>query len=244
MSPKCYQTTHLVVSGTSKTIPLTLGKESSTKFSSTLMVFQISEEIALWLTHFMIEWIISSEIKYLCLGPNHQSRKTTVILRETLHDRRYKRVCTNPNMGTGNLFLTNLIYHFTRGWIGDESFVFFGDKDSGDHVFVVCPYISKIWQWIAACNGFQYNCQTSQDLWFIDTCIPLKDRVLIELHRGAIMWTIWLERNRLIFKGATCKNSAMMGAQIIAMASFWCQKKIKNKKMTHFYFRDTKDTKI
>jgi hypothetical protein len=43
--------------------------------------------------------------------------------------------------------------------------------------------------------------------------------------KGAGIWTLWLERNRLIFKGSNCKSVRNLGGSIISLIKFWCQAK-------------------
>jgi hypothetical protein len=62
----------------------------------------------------------------------------------------------------------------------------------------------------------------------LDAAIPLKDRLLIELVRGAILWSVWLERNRVIFKEAQPKTPKALGISIISLATFWCKSKGNN----------------
>ena len=63
-----------------------------------------------------------------------------------------------------------------------------------------------------------------EELWFIDALIPLKDRLLIELVRGAVLWSLWLARNKLCFQGVRAKPRAL-GAKIISLAKFWVTSK-------------------
>ena len=88
-----------------------------------------------------------------------------------------------------NIILTkvNLI---KRGWQGDITCHFCGGDETVDHLFVSCPYILQIWHWIANFNRFQFDCTSIEDLWLLDAYIPLKDRPLVELIRGAILWVI------------------------------------------------------
>lgn len=58
--------------------------------------------------------------------------------------------------------------------------------------------ILEFWDWISAFNGFQFPC-ASIDVWILDAGIPLKDRRLLELVRSAVLWSVWLERNRVFF---------------------------------------------
>ena len=37
-----------------------------------------------------------------------------------------------------------------------------------------------------------------------------------------MLWTIWLERTRVIFKGGQVHSVQSLGAQIISTAKFWC----------------------
>lgn len=39
-----------------------------------------------------------------------------------------------------------------------------------------------------------FNCQSIYDLWILDASIPLKDKLLLEMIRGAVLWVIWLEK--------------------------------------------------
>jgi hypothetical protein len=52
--------------------------------------------------------------------------------------------------------------------------------------------------------------------------IPLKDTVIVEMVRGAILWVIWLERNKLCFTNEKYRNIKVVGLQIISLTSFWC----------------------
>jgi hypothetical protein len=52
--------------------------------------------------------------------------------------------------------------------------------------------------------------------------IPLKDTVIVEMVRGAILWVIWLERNKLCFTNEKYRNIKAVGLQIISLTSFWC----------------------
>ena len=64
-----------------------------------------------------------------------------------------------------------------KDWQGDSRCVFCNENESEDHLFVSCIVAQRIWQWIAAFNGFQFTGTTIQDLWYIDACVSLKDVV-------------------------------------------------------------------
>ena len=86
-----------------------------------------------------------------------------------------------------------------------------------------------IWNWIATYNSFTFECNSLDDLWLLDASIPLKDRLLVELLRGAILWNVWLERNRVIFNDDTTLISAKsLGFKIISLATFWCKSRSEN----------------
>jgi hypothetical protein len=89
-----------------------------------------------------------------------------------------------------------------RGWQDDTSCVFYDNFETGDHLFVSCNYVKIIWNWIAQYNYFTFEGAVLDDIWLIDCCIPLKDKVLVELVRSAICWVIWLERNKVLFQGS------------------------------------------
>ena len=86
-----------------------------------------------------------------------------------------------------------------------------------------------IWNWIATYNSFTFDCNSLDDLWLLDASIPLKDRLLVELLRGAILWNVWLERNRVIFNANTTPISAKsLEFKIISLATFWCKSRSEN----------------
>lgn len=57
--------------------------------------------------------------------------------------------------------------------------------------------------------------------------IHLKDKLLVELIRGAFILTVWLNRNALHFN-QTADSVRKMGAQIIALPAFGCKAKSNN----------------
>lgn len=62
-----------------------------------------------------------------------------------------------------------------------------------------------------------------EDLWLIDSCIPLKDKLLVELVRAATLWSVWLTRNKVCFENATIPPLTSLGSNIISLASYWCK---------------------
>ena len=112
----------------------------------------------------------------------------------------------------------------SRGWQGDVGCPFCGEPETVNHLFLQCSFARIIWNWIAEYNNFDFNIGTMEELWFIDSLIPLKDRLLLELVRGAVLWTLWLTRNKLCFQGIRTKPRAV-GAQIISLAKFWVTSK-------------------
>ena len=111
-----------------------------------------------------------------------------------------------------------------RGWLGDVSCQFCGAPETIDHLFVQCPFFRTIWNWIADYNNFAFDITTMEELWFIDALIPFKDRYLIELVRGAVLWVMWLTRNKLCFHGIHTSLRSI-GSQIISLAQFWVRSK-------------------
>jgi zinc-binding in reverse transcriptase len=90
-----------------------------------------------------------------------------------------------------------------RGWMGDTSCVYCSAYENIDHLFVTCPVANMLWDWIFSHNGFTFQGVHVDDLWIIYFCIPLKDKILIELVRSVVCWTLWIERNDIIFQSKT-----------------------------------------
>jgi hypothetical protein len=94
-----------------------------------------------------------------------------------------------------------------------------------DHLFFYCSIASCLLAWIASYNNFNFNCEIIEDLWFINAFIPYKDENICKMLRGAILWIIWNERNRLIFRGGVCKNIRALGSKNINLIKYWNQLK-------------------
>jgi hypothetical protein len=89
-------------------------------------------------------------------------------------------------------------------------------------LFVNCQITYTLWNWISIYNGFTFQGIALDDLWFIDSCIPFKDRLLIELIRSAVIWVLWIERNEIIFKSKKHAQVRTLGLKIISLFKFWC----------------------
>jgi hypothetical protein len=76
--------------------------------------------------------------------------------------------------------------------------------------------------WILSSN-FTFQGYLLEDLWLIDSCIPLKDKFLVELVRSVVCWVIWLERNSIIFNQSSPVSYRALGLKIINLATFWCK---------------------
>jgi hypothetical protein len=57
----------------------------------------------------------------------------------------------------------------------------------------------------------------------IDGCIPYKDNNLCEIIRATFLWTIWNERNMIIFQNKVHSSIRLIGNKIIALVKHWCK---------------------
>jgi hypothetical protein len=54
------------------------------------------------------------------------------------------------------------------------------------------------------------------------------------MMRGAVLWVLWNERNRLIFEGGTVKSLRTLGGDIISLIKYWSHLNYKdNLDITH-----------
>lgn len=51
-----------------------------------------------------------------------------------------------------------------KGWSGNMTCQFCNLVETIDHLFVTCPVISAIWNWISLHNNFAFNCDQLSDL--------------------------------------------------------------------------------
>jgi hypothetical protein len=68
--------------------------------------------------------------------------------------------------------------------------MFCGLFEITDHFFVECSYINYIWQWISHHNIFVFQGKILDDLSVLNASIPFKDIQIVEMIRGAMLWTI------------------------------------------------------
>jgi hypothetical protein len=108
------------------------------------------------------------------------------------------------------------------GWQGDSSCIFCGEFEIIDHLLVTCSIAKLIWEWIATFNNFHFHGQEIEDLRILDSCIPLKDKILVEFIRNAVCWVLWLTQNKCIFDKTSIPSIRSIGLQIINLAKFWC----------------------
>jgi hypothetical protein len=55
------------------------------------------------------------------------------------------------------------------------------------------------------------------------------------MMRGAVLWVLWNERNKLIFEGGNIKSVRTLGGDIISLIKYWSQLNYKDKLDTiHF----------
>lgn len=68
-----------------------------------------------------------------------------------------------------------------------------------------------------------------EELWQLGSSAPLTDEIILEVIRGVMLWIIWNERNRNIFKRGVFKSFITLESNIISLSSFWCKSKNNNK---------------
>lgn len=77
----------------------------------------------------------------------------------------------------------------------------------------------------------------------MDALISLKDKLLVELLRIVVLWSVWRERNNIIFNGVNLLCFKALGTKIITLPSFWCQSRYNDSylKLTMILRSDVKD---
>jgi hypothetical protein len=100
--------------------------------------------------------------------------------------------------------------------------VFCGANETIDHLFISCQIVYILWNWISTYNGFIFQGTVLDDPWLIDSCIPLMDKLLIDLIRSAVIWVLWIERNEIIFKSKKPAQVRSLGLKIISLTKFRC----------------------
>lgn len=103
--------------------------------------------------------------------------------------------------------------------------LFCDEVETTDHLFVTCSFINTFWQWIARYKNFTFEGNTFDDIWNLDNDVPLKNKSVLEAVRGAVMWVVWLERNRICLENGKVRSLKSLGLHMINLASFWCKNK-------------------
>jgi zinc-binding in reverse transcriptase len=87
-----------------------------------------------------------------------------------------------------------------KGWQGNNLCVFCNCQESINHLFLHCSITTCLWSWFINYNNFSFYINIILELWQLNYCIPYKDSNLCEITRGAFLWTIWNEKNMIIFQ--------------------------------------------
>jgi hypothetical protein len=66
---------------------------------------------------------------------------------------------------------------------------------------------------------------TIKEIWKLNAYIPYKHDNICETARCAVLWIIWNERNRLIFRESNYKSVRTLGSQILTLIKYWSQLK-------------------
>jgi hypothetical protein len=61
---------------------------------------------------------------------------------------------------------------------------------------------------------------TLEDIWLLDAVIPFKNMIVVEMIRGAVMWTIWLEINRICFQNKGVRSIKIIGMHILSLVTY------------------------
>jgi hypothetical protein len=80
---------------------------------------------------------------------------------------------------------------------------------------------------IAKYNNFIFNGSTLDNLWLIDCCIPLKNKLVVEFIRYVVLWVLWMKRTKLSFTTNSARSVSMLSSQIIGLTRYWCDNKEK-----------------
>lgn len=84
--------------------------------------------------------------------------------------------------------LSECVTLISKRGIGDTSCPFCEDfETAADHLLICLLF-------------FVFDGTSIDDIWFIDVPIPLKDKLLVEFVRGTVLWTLWMEKNKLCFQ--------------------------------------------
>ena len=74
--------------------------------------------------------------------------------------------------------------------------------------------------WIARFNNFYFDFDNIEAVWDMDYCIPLKEPKITEIIRGAVLWSLWNDRNRIIFQNGQVYDVKVLGSKIMSVARF------------------------
>lgn len=88
------------------------------------------------------------------------------------------------------------------------------EEETVSHIFYVCNLFSPIWmecmKWLGFQTAFHYDCKTH---WYQFTGLisgNLKVRQKWQVIWYAVMWGIWLARNRIVFKGENIESAEIV----------------------------------
>lgn len=81
--------------------------------------------------------------------------------------------------------------------------------------------ISPIWKWIFLFNSIYVDIHRVEDLITIRNNMIRNDRVGFDIICSAVIWSMWLDRNRICFKNGPALTLRRLEADISALVTYW-----------------------
>lgn len=95
------------------------------------------------------------------------------------------------------------------------------DIETVDHLFLLCPFVVRLWAFLAARFHFPPPPRSVEELWGSWRALipkPIKDAV--DLVIRSLLWHVWLERNARIFNNAYSVHQSVL-LKVIYMFLSW-----------------------
>jgi zinc-binding in reverse transcriptase len=170
---------------------------------------------AIWMWESAGYYSIKSMYNFLCFGGVKTNLPTSVwALKIPLKNKLFLWMVLHNKILTKD----NLI---KRGWSGDTSCAFCTFKESVDHIFFNCTFITEFWDKITHGHPQKGLLNTVSLLAFWHSCTLLPNFQFWGTLLAASVWVIWLERNKRVFTSPPPSRAANIYFLIFSMFKHW-----------------------
>lgn len=108
-----------------------------------------------------------------------------------------------------------------RGWQGNLNCQFCHKNKTVSHLFLRCTVAHQIWFWMGRCQNNFSPWKTYAHIFDFAGNLDKTNQIALLVVFSALSWTLWKNRNALIFQDSTIKTIGSLILLIISLVDYW-----------------------